>query len=151
MDFDPTRLSSFTWRSLMFGKGLLDRVILFWRVGNGEEIRITKDRWILDAPCHPIRPTVQMPDDLKLRSLIDESSRQWNEELVRICFRPADAECILNIILSHNWVLDYVSWPFTKTGIYTVKSAYIMAKCEAIHLKASAKGKGESSFIRPSM
>jgi len=114
-------------------------------VGNGEEIRITKDKWIPDAPCHPICPTVDIPDDLKVNYLIDESSRKWNEELVRICFSPADAERILNIALSHNRVLDYVSWPFTKTGTYTVKSAYTMAKSEKVHLEASVRGRGESS------
>jgi hypothetical protein len=144
MGSGPTRSSSFTWRSLTFRKALLDRGILWW-VGNGEQIRITKDKWIPDAPCHPIHPTIQIPDDLRVRCIIDESSRQWNEELVLICFRPAEAECILNIVLSHNQVCDCVSWPFTKTGTYTVKSAYIMAKCEAIHLKVSAKGKGGSS------
>jgi hypothetical protein len=128
----------------MFGKSLLDRGIL-WRVGTGEQIRITKDKWIPDAPCHPILPSVQMPDDLKVSALMDESSRQWNEELVRICFRPLDVERILNIPLSLNRVPNCVSWPFTKTGTYTVKSAYIMAKSEAVHLKASVKGKGESS------
>jgi hypothetical protein len=51
----------------------------------------------------------------------------------------------LNIALSHSRVLDYVSWPLTKTGIYTVKSAYIMAKIEKVHLKANTRGKGESS------
>ena len=102
IDSISTRSSSFTWRSLMYGKSLLERGII-WRVGNGEEIRITKDKWIPDAPCHPICPTVDIPDDLKVNSLIDESSRKWNEELVRICFSPADAERILNIALSHNW------------------------------------------------
>ena len=143
-DSGPTRSSSFTWRSLMHGKSLLDRGIL-WRVDNGEEIRITKDRWIPDAPCLPILPTVQMPDDLKVSSLMDHSSKKWNEELVRICFGPADAECILNIALSHNQILDCVSWPLTKTGTYTIKSAYILAKSGEVHLKASATGKGESS------
>ena len=99
LDSGPTKSCSFTWRSLMHGKSLLERGIL-WRVGNGEDIRITKDKWVPDAPCHPIQPVVQMPDDLKVCSLIDESSRQWNDELVRICFRPADAESILNIPLS---------------------------------------------------
>ena len=64
-DSGPTRSSSFTWRSLMHGKSLLDRGLLWW-VGNGEEIRVTKDRWIPDAPCHPILPIVQMPNDLKV-------------------------------------------------------------------------------------
>jgi hypothetical protein len=92
----------------MFGKRLLERGIL-WRVGNGKEIRIMKDRSISDMPCLPVHPMVQIPDDLKVNALIDESSRQWNEELIRICFRPADAEHILNISLSHSQVPDYVS------------------------------------------
>jgi len=86
-----------------------------------------------------------MFDDLKVSSLIDHSSKKWNGELVRICFRPADAECILNIALSHNQVPDCVSWPLTKTGNCTVKSAYLLAKTEKVHLKATATGKGESS------
>ena len=40
IDSISTRSSSFTWRSLMYGKSLLERGIN-WRVGNGEEIRIT--------------------------------------------------------------------------------------------------------------
>ena len=144
MDSGLTRSSSFTWRSLMHGKSLLDRGLLWW-VGNGEEIRVTKDRWIPDAPCHPILPIVQMSDDLKVSSLMDQSSKQWNEELVWICFRPADAECIINIALSHNQVLYCVSWPLTKTSTYTVKPVYILAKSGEVHLKASATGKRESS------
>jgi len=144
LESGPTRSCSFTWRSLMFGKRLLERGIL-WRVGNGKEIRIMKDRWILDMPCTPLHPMVQIPDELKVNALIDESTRQWNEELIRICFSSANAECILSIPLSHNQIPDYVSWPQTKTGIYTVKSAYIMTKSEDVHLKASIMGKGESS------
>lgn len=53
----------------MFGKSLLERGI-FWRVGDGKEIRIIKDRWVPGVPCHPIHPIVQMPDDLKVSSLL---------------------------------------------------------------------------------
>jgi hypothetical protein len=42
-------------------------------------------------------------------------------------------------------VSDYVSWPFTKIGIFIVKSAYIMTKCKKAHLTFSAHGKGEFS------
>lgn len=73
MDAGPTRSCSFTWRSLMFDKQLLDRGIL-WRVGNGEQIRVTKDRWVPGAPFHPIRPSVEFPDDLTVNFIIDEVS-----------------------------------------------------------------------------
>ena len=113
IDSGPTRSCSFTWRSLRFGKRLLEKGILWW-VGNGKEIRIMKDKWIPGMPCIPIHPMVQIPDELKVNALIDESTRQWNEELIRICFRPAVAERILNISLSHKQIPDYVSWPLTK-------------------------------------
>jgi hypothetical protein len=77
--------------------------------------------------------------------LIDEETRQWKEELVQACFRPADAEHIVKMPLSHNQTEDVASWPFTKSGIYTVKSAYIMEKRDASFLKASVKGKTERS------
>ena len=115
IDSGPTRSCSFTWRSLRFGKRLLEKGIL-WRVGNGKEIRIMKDKWIPGMPCIPIHPMVQIPDELKVNALIDESTRQWNEELIRICFSSADAERIISIPLSHNRIPDYVSWPLTKDG-----------------------------------
>jgi hypothetical protein len=76
---------------------------------------------------------------------MDKEPRQWNEELVRLCFNTTIADRILNIPLCRNRVHDCISWPYTHTGIYIVKSAYILAKSEAVHLKASAKGKGEIS------
>jgi hypothetical protein len=32
----------------------------------------------------------------------------------------------LKIPLNMNWIQDFVSWPRTKSGIYTVKYAYFM-------------------------
>lgn len=101
IDFGPTRSSSYTWQNLMYGKSLLERGII-WRVGDGEDIKIIKDKRIPDASCHPVQPIVQMTKDRKVSFLIDVSTRQWNEELVRICFRPTGAKNILNIALSLN-------------------------------------------------
>jgi hypothetical protein len=39
------RSSSYIWRSIMHGKKLLDKGIL-WRVGDGKYINILRDRWI---------------------------------------------------------------------------------------------------------
>jgi hypothetical protein len=48
----------------MHGKILLQRVLLLW-VGNGEDIRILKDKWIPDMHCLPVIPIIQMSDDPK--------------------------------------------------------------------------------------
>jgi hypothetical protein len=39
------RSSSYTWRSLMYGKQLLQKGLL-WRVGDGKQIHIYEDNWI---------------------------------------------------------------------------------------------------------
>lgn len=126
----------------MVGKRLLERG-LFGRVGDGNKIKICKDRWVNEAPCHPIVPLVPLPDELTVDFLIETG--QWKDELVHACFRPVDAERIIKMPLSHYQTEDVASWPFTKSGIYTVKSAYIMAKRDAIFLNASVKGKTECS------
>lgn len=62
-------------------KILLERGV-FWRDGNGEKIRITKDRWVPEAAYHPIQLIVFVSDDLRVSSLVDKYSNQLNEELV---------------------------------------------------------------------
>jgi hypothetical protein len=127
----------------MFGKKLLERRIL-WRVGNGEQIRLTKDRWIPEA-LYPLRPSVVFPDDLKVNFLIDEASRSWNKEAVNAFFNTDDAKLILEIPLSLHGGDDFPSWPHTRSGMFTVKSAYFLARNEAFFLSTSSKGKGNTS------
>jgi hypothetical protein len=45
LDSNTTRSCSYTWRSLMYGKELLLQGIV-WRVGEGDNVRITEDRWV---------------------------------------------------------------------------------------------------------
>jgi len=88
------RSSSFTWRSLMYGKEILMKGIL-WRVGNGKTIRIIKDNWIQCTTT--IKSVVHVSENLKVRSLIDEVAGRWNEDIVRSYFSEDDAEKILQI------------------------------------------------------
>src|SRR5438552_1350401 len=69
----------------------------------------------------------------------------WDEEIVRACFSDEDADLILNIPLSLNWVHDLVSWPHTKSGSYIVKSAYFVTPQESFYRSASSNGKGSTS------
>jgi hypothetical protein len=38
-------------------------------------VRITSDRWVSEAPCHPIQLIVYIPDDMKVGALIDKITR----------------------------------------------------------------------------
>jgi hypothetical protein len=144
LDASTTRSCSFTWRSLMYGKNLLLQGIV-WCIGDGNSVRINSDRWVLDAPCHQIRPKVYIPDELKVSALIDNNIIQWNQELVSSCFSPSDGDKILSMPLSFCLVSDRVAWPLTKTGTLTIKSSYVMEKYKEAHLKISKQGRGEFS------
>ena len=65
------RSSSFTWRSLMHGKKLLEKGIL-WRVGDGRRIQLTRDCWIEKSSL--LKSIVPLPDDLTVHFLIDEEN-----------------------------------------------------------------------------
>jgi len=136
------RNSSYTWRSLMFGRELLKKGVI-WRVGNGKKIQLIKDRWIQGLGV--LKPVINLQADTTVSYLIDEAKGTWNENLVKECFNPSDAEQILQLSLCHNHCEDFPSWPYTKEGIYSVRSAYDLAKMEGFHKFLSINGKGESS------
>lgn len=60
------------------------------------------------------------------RGGIDPHSGGWDE--VRGVFNPADAHCILQIPLCSGEMEDIVAWQHTKTGIFTVRSAYYVER-----------------------
>jgi hypothetical protein len=90
-------------------------------------------------------PKVHIADELNVSALIDNNTRQWNQKLVTACFSPSDADKILSEPLSFCSVSDRVACPLTKIGAFTIKSAYVMEKCQEAHLKINKQGRGEFS------
>jgi hypothetical protein len=104
--------------------------------------------WIPGVLQQFAQPIIPLPQDLKVDFLIDERQRQWNEELVQACYSEDTAKAILKIPLSHNMCEDFVAWENTTEGIFTVKSAYMLAKSKKFHLFSSTNGKGGTSNIQ---
>jgi hypothetical protein len=52
-------------------------------------------------------------------------------DLIRVFFTDTMAEVIQKILISRFRCEDFASWPHVKFGIYTVRSAYNMAKTES--------------------
>jgi hypothetical protein len=78
-------------------------------------------------------------------SLIIEEQHKWNEEVIRTKFSENLAEKILSIPLSTEGCTDFTSWPHTKNGVYTVRSAYNLARTHNFWRDQSADGKGAMS------
>ena len=91
----------------------------------GSTVSIWQHRWL--PRKHPPQVLSPMVDTLayaKVATLIEETSRQWNHEMIDGIFTPLEAELIKAIPLSRCEAEDSLFWPFTNNGIYTSKSGF---------------------------
>ena len=70
--------------------------------------------------------------------LIDPELHDWRSEFILDMFEQADAEAICRIQLSRRDVEDTLIWMHHKKGLFTVKSAYKVAR-EVLHGRNLAK------------
>jgi hypothetical protein len=138
------RSASYTWRSIIYGRSLLERGII-WRIGNGATIRIKQDRWIPGVSPTSLCTLVPLTDGQTVDSLLIEGGRSWDEPKVRSIFEEDVAEVVLQIPLSHQGGEDFLSWPHNRIGVYTVRSAYYFARSDATLISRSENGRGMSS------
>lgn len=111
-----------------------------WRVGNGEKIRIWKDRW-LPPPSSTLfySPHQRLDVDPRVSNLIDPATEGWNMQLLNEIFSPEEVMRICSVIPSPLHAADSLFWQGTSQGVFTVKSAYHMA------LQRKSHGLGECS------
>jgi hypothetical protein len=119
---------SYAWRSICNARSLL-KDGLIWRVGDGKSINIWGDRWI-PSPCtYEIQsPIGSFARDTKVCDLVDSSTKWWNISLVTSIFSEVEAAMILSLPICPQSQQDRVVWVGTRTGFFSVKSAYHMAK-----------------------
>ena len=63
-----------------------------------------------------------------MSQLIDLERMIWRKDLIHKYFWPYDAEQILAIKLPLSRTEDFIAWQHEKSGVYSVKSAYKLAK-----------------------
>lgn len=90
---------SFAWKSILKGREIIKKGAK-WRVGNGENILIYRDRWLPD----PQQANIQsLPTfygyDAQVAVLIDKERSCWIEDAVDNNFLPHDARMIKSIPL----------------------------------------------------
>lgn len=114
---------SYVWRSVWGSKALLVEG-LAWRVGDGQSIRVWKDKWIRDEEGEGI--TTACPEGLndQLVATLMTNEGQWNDIVIDSTFNQRDAHFIKAIPLSCISRKDSVFWTLSKCGPYSVKSAY---------------------------
>jgi hypothetical protein len=115
---------SFAWKSILSAREVVtlgER----WCVGNGLNIKIWKDRWMVDRELIRSRSaSCVLDEESTVSALIDQDTRQWNRTLVFNCFDGADAKKIISTPLSCRLPMDSRKWHWEKSGDYSVRSAY---------------------------
>ena len=77
------------------------------------------------------RDIIQSFENHTIDTLIDPSTRQWNEELVYGLFMEEDAKLIKKIPLSGQVAKDILYWPYSTSENYSCRSKYRFLKEEA--------------------
>lgn len=97
------------------------------RVGNGCTINIWQDKWLLDKNCATI--TSRKPQGCKLEKVQELiCDGKWNQILIESVFSDEDFKRIGDIPLSMTGYKDRLIWTLSKSGQYTVKTGYLVAK-----------------------
>ena len=115
--------SSYVWQSIWSGIQTFKKGYI-WRVGNGEKINIWDDCWIPNSASKKVLTVRGNQVLTKVNELIDPITGEWDEMLIRENFWHIDAERILQIPLFHVETEDYVAWHLTRSGVFSVRSAY---------------------------
>ncbi|KAG7593406.1 Reverse transcriptase domain [Arabidopsis thaliana x Arabidopsis arenosa] len=113
---------SYAWRSIMFGKELLERGLMK-TIGNGQSTYVWVDKWLFDGiPRRPINKETLMDISLRVSSLITPQG-EWNVPRLTELFTSEDVMHIRSFPPSPLKPDRHV-WAYTKEGHYSVKSGH---------------------------
>ncbi|KAG7567399.1 Ribonuclease H domain [Arabidopsis thaliana x Arabidopsis arenosa] len=127
---------SYAWRSIMFGRELLERGVMK-TIGNGQDTYVWADKWILDTyPRRPINKELMMDIDLKVSALITPQG-SWNRPLLASLIPEGDVIKICSFPPALH-LQDRFVWAYTSDGRYTVKSGnwVLNRECTAIEVSS---------------
>ena len=78
--------SSFVWRSIMAALPILKSGCC-WRVGNGDDIRVRKDKWIPNYPSNKVlHPVTEEVEECMVSDLINPNLHCWRRDFIMESF-----------------------------------------------------------------
>lgn len=113
------RNSSWVWKSLIHGRSLLIDEGR-WVIGTGQGIDVEKDNWLASGAKATLHPSALITS---VRDLIGPN-RDWDITKPRDSLTPHTAIEALKIPISRTSPTNYLIWPHSKDGVYSVKSGY---------------------------
>ncbi|XP_010495357.1 PREDICTED: uncharacterized protein LOC104772442 [Camelina sativa] len=119
---------SFAWRSIFSTKSLVEHGSR-WAIGSGCNVSVWRDPWIPDIQPRPANGRGrQLHPNLMVNHLINPSTKEWHMPILEEFLDPADIQIILSMEISKSFKPDKLIWHYTKSGKYSVKSGYRLAR-----------------------
>uniref|UniRef100_A0A7N2R2Q8 RNase H type-1 domain-containing protein n=1 Tax=Quercus lobata TaxID=97700 RepID=A0A7N2R2Q8_QUELO len=82
-------------KSIMFAQPLVKNG-LWWRLGNGDRIRIWGDKWLPKLSTFMVSsPRLFIPHDMKVGELINKEEASWKADAIDALFVPHEAEVLV--------------------------------------------------------
>ena len=115
---------SYSWKSIISARDVI-RKGMVWRIGNGQNVRIEEDKWLLgnsNCPIISYLPTVAT--ESKVQVLINTDLGVWKLDLVNQLFLPQEAFAILGIPLSRRSPPNNISCAYSPLGVFNISNDY---------------------------
>ncbi|KAL0303469.1 UNVERIFIED_CONTAM: hypothetical protein Sradi_6215000 [Sesamum radiatum] len=118
---------SFTWRSIMAAHDLF-YVGCRWRVDSRMSIRVWANLWMpLSRTFRPITPTLVSSIHLRVSDLMDPHGHVRDVPKIRSLFWHVDSELMSGILLSRTDIQDLRIWHYSRSKMFSIRSAYHLA------------------------
>lgn len=119
--------ASHGWRGILAGRDIINRG-MGWSVGNGESIPIWRQNWLsINHQAGPMGPPTEEALNLKVKDLILPHAAEWDVDQIRLHLPHHEKE-IRKLVLSSNDLQDERIWLYEKSGEYSAKTGYAVAK-----------------------
>uniref|UniRef100_A0A7N2MH92 Uncharacterized protein n=1 Tax=Quercus lobata TaxID=97700 RepID=A0A7N2MH92_QUELO len=115
---------SFAWKSILRARKLI-LMGAKWRVGDGSQIKIYGSNWLPgESQGRVVSPPSPTLSSTTISTLIDPLAFGWNSHIIDNTFLPFEAEQIKSIPLGLTKQPDFLYWPRSKDGSYSVSMGY---------------------------
>ncbi|KAG6701803.1 hypothetical protein I3842_07G003700 [Carya illinoinensis] len=138
--FNKALLAKQAWRMLQSPNSLSSKEGLIWRVGDGKQIYVWKDKWLSTASSHKVQSLVNaLPEDATVAKVIDTSIGWWKQDNLQSVLHKDGLSHMLQVPVNPNGSSYKLVWSATSNGLFAIKSAYHF--CMQLHMNK----RGESS------
>ncbi|KAF7831611.1 reverse transcriptase [Senna tora] len=137
--------ASWGWSSLLVGRDTL-MLGLGWKLGNGESIKISSDKWLPSLENFHINSPLPSQEwvDKRVASIIVNG--KWSLGLLKNVLSKEEVAAIESLPVPCSVFQDEKAWLYENRGEYSVKTGYHVAKGR---LDVAVSSKPSSSFVIP--